>query len=213
MTDDADSSTPSGGAPEWSRPPAGPPPEGYTSGTGPTPVHQVSSSPFRRHPVRWSVAAGGLAAILAIGGYGVTQAASSSAAASTASPGMPGAGTGTGGPPGASGSSGGAGMGAPGGSSTRAALGKGGTGGMVTSISGDTITLRSRDKTTVTVVVTSATVFKDGTSTASASALKKGDLAMVVGSTSSDGTVTATTITFGNPPKGAPGTATSPPAA
>jgi hypothetical protein len=36
---------------------------------------------------------------------------------------------------------------------------------------------------------------------------------MVVGSTSSDGTVTATTITFGNTPVGVPGTASAPPAA
>jgi hypothetical protein len=62
----------------------------------------------------------------------------------------------------------------------------------------------------VTVTVTSSTVVKDGTTTSSLRALKKGDLVVVTGSTSSDGTVTATTVTFGITPMGAPGKNTPP---
>ncbi len=155
------------------------------------------------------MAAGGLALVLALGGYGVTQAATSTSTTATAGaagtarpPGMSGAGTSgssapSGPPP--SGSRGGpaGGLGA---------ASKGGTGGKVTTISGDTITLTTMADKTVTVTVTPSTVFKDGSTTSTQSALKKGDIAMVSGSTSSDGTVTATTVTFGNAPNGAPGT-------
>ena len=55
--------------------------------------------------------------------------------------------------------------------------------------------------------MTSSTVFKRGAAASTSSAPKKGDLAMVTGSTSSDGTVTAATVTFGTAPSGGPGAA------
>ncbi len=166
------------------------------------------TSSFRRHPVRWTVAVGGLALGLALGGYGVTQAATSTAPATdtATSQGRP--------PVGASGSA--APSGSPPGGSRGGAVrgtGPGGPGGRVTAINGDTITLTTMTGKTVTVTVTSSTVFKDGTTSSTQSALHKGDLAMVTGSTSSDGTVTATTVTFGSAPNGHPGTATQPPGA
>jgi hypothetical protein len=95
--------------------------------------------------------------------------------------------------------------GGPGGTPPTGASGRGGTVGKVTALSGDTITLSTFNNKTVTVTVTAATVYKEGTKTSSLSALKKGDVAQVAGSTSSDGTVTASTITFGTAPSGAPG--------
>ena len=65
----------------------------------------------------------------------------------------------------------------------------------------------------VTVTVTTSTVFKEGTTISTLSALKRGDIAMVTGSTSSSGTVTATAVTFGTAPSGAPGNNTPPRAA
>ena len=82
---------------------------------------------------------------------------------------------------------------------------KAGQGGRVTAISGDTITLTTLAGKTITVTVTSSTVVKEGTTTSALGALKDGDLVVVTGSTSSDGTVTATTVTFGMAPVGAPG--------
>jgi len=87
------------------------------------------------------------------------------------------------------------------------------TAGIITAFSGDSITLRTRERSTLVVIVTSATVLQEGTTKVASSALKKGDLAMVVGSTSSDGTVRASTITFGSTPNGAPGTGASAPTA
>ena len=93
-------------------------------------------------------------------------------------------------------------------------------------MNGEDITVQNRDKTTTTVVVSSATAYKTmagskGTgSTASASALKVGDFIGVQGAKSSDGTVLASSIvisdgppsggrggpvTGGRPPAGAPG--------
>ena len=61
------------------------------------------------------------------------------------------------------------------------------------------------DDSTTRVSMTSSTVYKDGTRTVTIAALKTGDLAMVGGSTSSDGTVTASTLTFEATPPGRPG--------
>ena len=72
-----------------------------------------------------------------------------------------------------------------------------GTVGRVTSISGDSITLATRGKKVVTVTVSTSTVYKHGSTTSTSAALKVGDLAMVTGTTASDGTVTATAITSG----------------
>ena len=195
---------------------------------GPTPneASAEGATPFRRHPVRWTVAAGGLAAMLAFGGYGVTQAAATSATGSGVSAF---GGGGTGGPPGVLSAS----RGTPGAqtsagslaasvstassagseSRTSANRSRNTTAGIITAFSGDSITLRTRERSTLVVIVTSATVLQEGTTKVASSALKKGDLAMVVGSTSSDGTVTASTITFGPTPNGAPGTGSSAPTA
>ena len=61
--------------------------------------------------------------------------------------------------------------------------------------------------------VTSSTAIREGAATSTLSALKRGDIVMVTGSTSSDGTVTATTIIFGTAPSGTPGNNTPPSAA
>jgi hypothetical protein len=79
-----------------------------------------------------------------------------------------------------------------------------GTVGKVTSISADSITLTTRGKKVVTVTVSSSTVYKNGSTTSTSAALKVGDLAMVTGTTASDGTVTATAITFGTARVGTP---------
>jgi hypothetical protein len=178
------------------------------------PSHKAEEqSPFRRHPVRWTVAAGGLAAMLAFGGYGVTQAAATTDAGSGASA----IAGGNGGPPGVGGApiSGGSVQGGPSGQTPTASPGEStgnGTAGTVTAFSGDSITVRTRGQSALKVVVNSATTFKDGSRTTTGAALKKGDFVMVVGSTSSDGTVTAKTVTFGSTPNGAPGAGTTSPA-
>jgi Domain of unknown function (DUF5666) len=188
------------------------------TGSDPTDVGPPDPSPFRRHPVRWSVAAGGLAAVLALGGYGVTHAATSTATSSTASPGA-----GIGGPPGLSGPTGQGAPGSGGGTASQEApppagegVGRGtgsgpggpgshgGTVGKVSAVVGDTITLTTRANKTIKVIVTSTTVYKNGSTIVTASALKSGVVAVVRGSTSSDGTVTATAITLGTAPIGAP---------
>jgi hypothetical protein len=153
--------------------------------------------------------------MLAFGGYGVTQAAATGASGTGLS--AFGGGGGTGGPPGGlSTSEGGPGATTASGSgregtsvSAQRATSAGsatGTAGVVIAVSGNSVELRSRGGTTLTLVVTSTTTFKVGTAQAARSALKVGDVAMVVGSTSSDGAVTAKTVTFGVTPIGAPGT-------
>jgi hypothetical protein len=85
--------------------------------------------------------------------------------------------------------------------------------GKVTALSGDTITLETNAKSSVTVVYSSSTTFRTNSSagggtTSSASALKVGDFIGVTGSKSSDGSVTATTVMIGQPTRpgnGAPG--------
>jgi hypothetical protein len=81
----------------------------------------------------------------------------------------------------------------------------GGTGGKVSAVSGDTITHTTFNNLTVKVKVVPSTAYKDGTRTATSAALKTGDLAMENGSTSSDGTMTASTLTFGISLPGKPG--------
>jgi len=85
--------------------------------------------------------------------------------------------------------------------------------GKITALSGDDITVETNATTTVTVVSTANTTFESnpgpgGGTTSSASALKVGDFIGVQGTKNSDGTVTATTVTIGRPPRmgnGGPG--------
>jgi hypothetical protein len=203
--------------------PAPTPPQAVPSATGPTPGASPADT-FRRHPVRWMLAAAGLAAALAFGGYGVTQAATSSSSSSTAAAaGLPGAGgsapstgasgtSGTAGTPPANGAGKAGSMGGTGSAGSRGGAGsmgngaEAGTGGKVTAINGDTITMTNLRGKVIKVVVTSSTVFKDGTKVSTDAALRVGDFAVVTGSTASNGTVTATTVVFGaTPPAGGPG--------
>jgi hypothetical protein len=81
--------------------------------------------------------------------------------------------------------------------------------GRITALNGDDITIVGQGKTTQSVVYTSSTIFRDGSGTTSASALKVGTFISAVGTTASDGTVTATSIMVGQGPpltrSGAPG--------
>jgi len=84
-------------------------------------------------------------------------------------------------------------------------------GGKVTAVSGNDVTVQTRQDTTTTVVVSSATSYKTATrpggasSTASASALKVGDFIGVQGTRESGGTVTASSIVISNSaPPGSP---------
>jgi hypothetical protein len=79
----------------------------------------------------------------------------------------------------------------------------------VTSFTDSTITLRERSKATTKVTVTSATVYKSGSTTVTSSAIKQGEFVRIIGSTSK-ATVTATQVTIGAAPKGAPGEKGSP---
>jgi hypothetical protein len=77
--------------------------------------------------------------------------------------------------------------------------------GKVTTLSGDDITVETNAKASVSVVSSSGTTFEtdpgpNGGTKTSASALRVGDFIAVQGTTSSDGTVTATTIVIGRPP-------------
>jgi putative flippase GtrA len=195
--DGTNESTRAGGT-EGSDPESAPPPQPalLSRGAAGRGSGRPSPSPFRRHPVRWSLAAGGLTAVLALGGYGVTQAASSSTPSSSAA--VTGGAT-MGGPPGSPAGSGGS---AATGSGATPRRGSGGTVGIVTGISANTITLNSHGNSTIKVTVTSSTNYKDGSKISTSAALKKGDLAIVTGSTSSDGTVTATTVDFRTSPGG-----------
>jgi hypothetical protein len=157
------------------------------------------------------VAAGGLALVLALGGYGVTHAATSTNAPAATETATHRVGTAT--PPRRPGSgssaSFAAGSAAPGGTPGAPGPKPGGANhgeaGKVTAISGDTITMTTPADKTVRVTVTSSTVFRDGATTSTPGALKEGDLVVVTGSTSSDGTVTAKSVTFGITPGTAPG--------
>ncbi len=92
-------------------------------------------------------------------------------------------------------------------------------GGHITALSGDTITLRTRDSSATTVGYSASTKFTTfsakGATGTSASALKVGDVIGVVGTTGTNGTVSATNIVVGNGPPGAAGrrgTGSRPPA-
>ena len=96
--------------------------------------------------------------------------------------------------------------------------------GKITAVSGDDVTVRTRDATTTHVVVSSATTFKTLTgpkgaaSTSGASALAVGRFIAVQGTKNSDGTVAASSVVVSTrtPPggpggPGGPGRGTSPP--
>jgi len=140
--------------------------------------------PQRGSRWRWSrphqaLAVGGvLAAVL---GLGVATGGSAAAATTT------------------SGNSGAAAHGRPPGGMARPTVS-----GKITALNGDTITLETNAKGTVTVVYSSSTTFKTnggagGGTTSSASALKVGDFIGVTGAKNSDGSVTATTVMIGQP--------------
>jgi hypothetical protein len=75
-------------------------------------------------------------------------------------------------------------------------------GGKVTALSGDTITIEARDKSTETVTFTSATTFRTMSGSSRASALKVGDFIGVEGTKHSNGSVTATSVMIGSGPPG-----------
>jgi hypothetical protein len=74
--------------------------------------------------------------------------------------------------------------------------------GKITALSGDDITITNRDKTTETVVFSASTTFRNRWGTTTAAALKVGDFIAVMGTTNSDGSVTATSVMLGGPPPG-----------
>jgi hypothetical protein len=74
--------------------------------------------------------------------------------------------------------------------------------GKITALSGDTITIQSRDQTTETIDFSSSTTFRTMSGTTTSSALKVGDFIAVSGTKNSDGTVTATSVMVGPPPMG-----------
>ena len=167
-----------------------------TGTTAQTPSdHNASGLPRPHRGSRWrwsrphrALAVGGvLAAVLGIG-----VATGAGAGAATATSGNSGAGT-HGRPP--------AGMVRP------------TVSGKITALSGDTITVETNAKGSVTVVYSSSTTFKanggaGGGTTSSSSALKVGDFIGVTGTKNSDGSVTATTVMIGQPTpmgKGGPG--------
>jgi hypothetical protein len=76
--------------------------------------------------------------------------------------------------------------------------------GKVTALSGNTVTVETNAKQSVTVVTSSSTTYKtnpgpNGTTTSSASALKVGGFIGVQGTKQTDGTVTATTVVVSRP--------------
>jgi hypothetical protein len=88
-------------------------------------------------------------------------------------------------------------------------------GGKITALSGTSITVRTRDSGATTIEYSAGTKFttfsaKGSTTSTSASALKVGDFVGVIGTTESNGTVSATTIMIGTGPPG--GTRARPPA-
>jgi hypothetical protein len=74
--------------------------------------------------------------------------------------------------------------------------------GKITALSGNDITITNRDKTTETIVFAASTTFRTRSGTTTSSALKVGDFIAVMGTTNSDGTVTATSVMVGSPPPG-----------
>jgi hypothetical protein len=76
--------------------------------------------------------------------------------------------------------------------------------GEITSIDNGTITVKTQDGGSKIVVLSSSTKINIATE-GSTSDLKKGDTVMVIGTTGTDGTVTATTVSIGANPQGVPG--------
>jgi len=163
-----------------------------------TPAHEPSGHggtelprPRRGSRWRWSrprralVAGGALAAVLSLGIATGAGAAGTTSGNSGAARGRP-----------------------PGGGMARPTVS-----GKVTALSGDDITVETNAKSAVTVVYSSSTTFRadpgpSGGTTSSASALKVGDYIGVLGAKSSDGSVTASSVTIGRPRqmgKGGPG--------
>jgi hypothetical protein len=144
-------------------------------------------------PGRAALAGGTVAAVLGLGA-GVAGATSSSSSASGSS-------SSSGPTSGATGRPTSAGQ-PPGGTRPTVA-------GRITALSGNAITLRSRDNTTTTVDYSARTTFTSlsakGTSATSASALKVGAFIGVQGTTQSNGTVSASRIALGAPPSGGQG--------
>ncbi len=144
-------------------------------------------------PGRAAVAGGTMAAVL---GLGAGVAGASSSSSSSGSPSSSGSTSGTKTTPAAPGEP-------PGGSRPTVA-------GRITALSGNAITLRTRDNTATTVDYSASTTFtslsaKGSGSTTSASTLKVGAFIGVNGSTQSNGTVSALRITVGARPPGGQG--------
>jgi hypothetical protein len=83
------------------------------------------------------------------------------------------------------------------------------TGGRITALSTDTITIETRTKKSQTVSYGATTTFRSMKGTSSASALAVGDFVTVIGTQNSDGSVTS--IMLGRPPAGRPGAGSRPP--
>lgn len=76
--------------------------------------------------------------------------------------------------------------------------------GEITSVDGGTITVKTQDGGSKIVVLSGSTKINLATE-GSTSDLKKGDTVMVIGTTGTDGTITATTVSIGVAPQGVPG--------
>jgi Domain of unknown function (DUF5666) len=84
-------------------------------------------------------------------------------------------------------------------------MGRPTTGGKVTALSGDTITIETRDKDSQTVTYSSSTTFRTMSGSSTSAALKVGDFIGVEGTRHSNGSVTATSIMIGTNSPGSMG--------
>jgi Domain of unknown function (DUF5666) len=75
-------------------------------------------------------------------------------------------------------------------------------GGKITALSGDEITIATRNSTTETVTYSDSTTFRTMSGTTTAASLKVGEFIMVRGTKASNGDVTATTIMVSTGPPG-----------
>ena len=123
-----------------------------------------------------SIAVGSTAIVIAGGAYGIVSATAGTSSATATTAGSPAAISGPLAPPG-------------GGSNARSGPAAGGAAGTVDSVSTSSFTLSTSAGQTVTVDKTSSTTYRKGTSSISASALKKGQSVLVLG------TVNGTSIT------------------
>jgi hypothetical protein len=73
-------------------------------------------------------------------------------------------------------------------------MGRPTTGGKITALSGEIITITTRGTTSQTVTFSSSTTFRTMSGSSTSSALKVGDFIGVQGTTNSNGSVTATSI-------------------